>query len=263
MKTIAKLVWILPLFLMLSSCTKQNNKKNGWDELNLKRKVKSVTEVPYEAKEKNGKIIKGKRTGGFWDNCKYLFDSKGNKIEEYSYNLNGSLYDKTTFQYNTNGNIIKANIYNSDTILYRKTIYKYDANGKLIEELCGTSFGTLEGKVNYKYDYRGSMIEFNFKSLDGRLKSKATYKYNANGDVIKFCIFNSDGSNSKTSYKYDANGNKIEENCTSDGRKKIDKYKYREIYKYEYDKKGNWIRKITYRNNVLEKITERTIEYFE
>lgn len=34
-------------------------------------------------------------------------------------------------------------------------------------------------------------------------------------------------------------------------------------YKYEYDDKGNWVRKITYKNNEPQSITERSIVYYE
>lgn len=59
-------------------------------------------------------------------------------------------------------------------------------------------------------------------------------------------------------YKYNENGNKIEANLYSSDAVLYSK----ETFKYEYDKIGNWINKISFNNNEPIKITERVIEYY-
>ena len=58
-------------------------------------------------------------------------------------------------------------------------------------------------------------------------------------------------------YKYDDKGNQIESVYSSDD------YVSTTTYEYTYDSKGNWIKKIEFENGFPQKLTERTIEYYE
>ena len=73
-------------------------------------------------------------------------------------------------------------------------------------------------------------------------------------------MYNSDGSlRSKDTYKYDEKGNKIEENMYNSDGSLRSKY----TYKYEFDKQGNWIKKIEFKDGIPEYILERQYEYYD
>ena len=61
---------------------------------------------------------------------------------------------------------------------------------------------------------------------------KRIYNYNGNNDVVSMSFENTET-------------------------------KYEEIYKYEYDKYGNWIKKEKFEDNILQLITVRELEYFD
>ena len=110
-----------------------------------------------------------------------------------------------------------------------------------------------------KYDEKGNNIENNWYNSDGSLDSKWTYKYDEKGNNIEENRYNSDGSlYSKWTYKYDEKGNNIESNrYKSDG--SLDS---KWTYKYEFDKQGNWIKRIDFKDEIPEFILEREYEYY-
>ena len=155
---------------------KKSEKKNDLTEENLKGKVKSIKETPYEAVEKFGQIEKGDMLNTYFT-IFTIYNKKGNTIEENDYNSDGSLFSKFTYKYDEKGNIIEKNDYDSDGSLNYKTTYKYDEKGNMIEANFYNSDGSLSFKLTYKYDEKGNMIEATYYNSDGRLDSKTTYKY--------------------------------------------------------------------------------------
>jgi hypothetical protein len=95
------------------------------------------------------------------------------------------------------------------------------------------SYGNLIERRTYKYDDNGNEIEVVVYLPDGRIDSKWTNKFDDKGNEIEYKDYKSDGSI----------GNQ-------------------EIYKYEFDKEGNWIELSTFRNGALEFNVEREIKYF-
>ncbi len=91
----------------------------------------------------------------------------------------------------------------------------------------------MELKIKYKYDSKRNLIEINRYNFDGALIDKNTYKY-------------------------DDNGNKIEENnYGSDGT-----LESKSKYKYEFDKTGNWIKRLDFYFDKPISINERLIKYY-
>ena len=117
----------------------------------------------------------------------------------------------------------------------------------------------FESDLKKSYDEKGNIIEENSYNSDGRLYLKYTYKYDEKGNKIEQNSYNSDGRlETKWTYKYDKKGNKIEENgYISDGIL-YDKY----TFKYEFDKQGNWINRIDFRNAIPTNFVEREYEYY-
>ena len=248
--------------LCLVSCNqleKKTEKKNDLTEENLKGKVKSIKETPYDAIEKFGQLEKGDVSYSvFFPSSFTIYNEKGNKIEVNGYNPDGSLYSKTTYKYDEKGNKIEKNTYKYDGSLNYKTTYKYDEKGNKIEKNNYYYSGRLDSKTTYKYDEKGNNIEENIYYYDG-YGYKTTYKYDEKGNKIEKNIDGSvDRLGYKYTYKYDEKGNTIEQNIYYHGSRPAENYSY----KYEYDKNNNWTQEIEYFNTIPVYITERIIEYY-
>ena len=84
-----------------------------------------------------------------------------------------------------------------------------------------------------KYDDKENLIGYSKYNSAGVLDSRDSNKYDDKGNVIVWIWFNSDGS-----------------------------IHMKEIYKYEFDKIGNWLKKVTYENGKPKKMIERKITYY-
>jgi len=216
----------------------------------------------------------------------YSFDINGNKVRTIFFNSDGNLRRKLTYQYAKNGNLIKSSSFNKDGSLNYNLIYKYDenrnitsssyykpngnlsyeythkydANGNKKESFTYNSDRILWKQNTYKYDELGNEIECNWYKKDNTLDSKNIYKYNERGDIIETNSFNKNGSlKYRITYKFDLNGNEVESKFfNSDGSLKNHK-----VYKYNYDKNGNWIKRIEYNNSIAEFIEIREYQYYE
>lgn len=222
--------------------------KFGWWENKLKSKVKSIQSKDYVAVEKFGEAQKEKL-----DICrKDKFNEKGNIVQLTYLKENGSIEEKVTFKYSDKENKIEENDYDSIGNLLRKEIYIYYTNENKIQEWEYDSNGNLNGRFTYKYDDKGNVFEFYSYKDNGALNWKNTYRYDDKGYKIEENL-----DSDKYTFMNDDKGNEIETKLfKSDGR--ITKY----TFKYSYDKKSNWIKKITYKDDKLYLITEREIEYF-
>jgi len=222
--------------------TKPDRDKTDLEKENIAGKVKKVSEESFEArKSSSGNIEKGK--------------SKEVKKTEY---------DEKGFEKHPS---------------YAKI--KKDSNGRIIEEE-GYYGGSPASMMTYKYDSQGNMIQdtyYGYESGDGFMN---TYRHNDKGWVSEV-IPDGEGPFSPSQYEYDKEGNKVAEMSEGLGSGN-NKYKYDDrgnviewiygatirndqgnilTYKYEFDEKGNWIKKIEY-NDKKEPISliERTLEYY-
>lgn len=162
----------------LSASCNQSEKKNDLTEENLKGKVKSIKETPYEAVDKFGQIEKG---NVLYDNFIFpftIYDEKGNKIEENHYDSDGNLSSKDTYEYDENGNNIEKNNYDSDGRLGYKLIYKYNEKGNMIEKNNYDSNGRLDYKYTYEYDKNNNWTQ--------RIEYKNTIPHRITERIIEY-----------------------------------------------------------------------------
>ena len=115
---------------------------------------------------------------------------------------------------------------------------KFDDKGNEIESVSYVKWVVRKGKGlrwnwKYKYDDKGNRIESATYDVYGELMGKSKFKYDDKGNQIEWAYYDKDGE--------------------------LD---YTEIYELEYDSKGNWIKKITYKDDKPTFISEREIEYY-
>ena len=87
------------------------------------------------------------------------YDSNGNKVEDSSYDSEGSLNWKHISKYDSNGNMVEELSYYSDGKRNKKSIFKYDSNGNMVEGSGYDSEGSSSGKSVKKFDSNGNMVE--------------------------------------------------------------------------------------------------------
>jgi len=294
MKTLIT-IFILHFFVTGFFCNAQNfnTKKTDVQESGLLGKVKLLKQDKFMAQDKFGEIIQGKRFNGTGQVNLFLtkFDDKGNIVESNLYSEAGALIYKSIIKYNS-GNLIEHIHYSANDSLAGKTIAKCDSKRNIIESNSYQPDGKIVVRSNFKYDENSNRIEEISEQIDDGIKQRTSNKFDIKGNIIDsktesypkndsrgwFCISHetkkydvkgnnieivildcvNGAMNRKTIQKFDDKGNIIEENnYNADGRLM---YKY--IYKFDYDKKGNWIKKIDYKNEVPEYITIREIEYY-
>ncbi|MDP3445792.1 MAG: hypothetical protein Q8T08_23270 [Ignavibacteria bacterium] len=185
--------------------------------------------------------------------CKYNDNDKSK--ESITYNVNGEILDKTISKYDNKENLIEIDYYNSQGDLNAKTKYKYDKRGNNIEYVAYNSDGNLNFRQLYKYDTKSNVIEEISYDLNGNITGTTFYEYdNSNFKILDKHILPDGKIDSHQTFKYDKNGYIIEWNWNSLALK---------VYKYEYDKKSNWVKQISYLNEMPESICERKIEYYK
>lgn len=253
--------------LSLVSIGQLNIKKgaNDWNKLNLKGKVKSITE------KATGNLTYKDPSTGKVTSIKidettepYLFDKRGFKTKSI---IEGDPDMSKTFEYDEKERLIKDNIYTKKNLL-RYNTYNYDENGLLIEiksylhyretSIKDSNYrldlktiilndyngyrikdweydgDKIRGIVLYKNDSNGNVIERNIFTSEDKLRSKMNFVYDANQNLIEISIFSDGFISPKIIYEYDKKGNKILE--VKDGLKQV----------YRYDQYGNVIEYFVY-----------------
>jgi hypothetical protein len=283
-----KIILSLITAMVFASAYPQSVLKNDLQELHLKGKVKSMHESFYDAVDKSGEIVKGKKTAKDDDvetrvtfNDKgyktedarfdhhgipamvltYAYDDKSNRIEEARYNTVGTLVHKAKFayKYNDSGKVIeKDEVSDTSRLSKQSETYVYDAKGNLVEENWYITVGIVISKTTSKFDDKGNIIETAHYN-DRTPEMRVTYKMGNDGKLAEETWYNKGTKfNIMYTYKYDDKGNKSEMNWCKENGKSFKKW----TFKYVYDNNNNWTQEIQFKNDKPYKITERTLEYF-
>ncbi len=173
----------------------------------------------------------------------YLYDSRGNMIEEANWDPDGKPTDnsegwsKTTLKYDKKGNVIEQAFWDKNGepsefagsgLNYSKITYKYDKQGNVIEEVQynengapSFSFYSEAVKIVYQYDDDNNIIKKTYLDAKGKPcmchgHACSTYKYDYLGNEIECAYLDSNyqpckfGNYSKVTSKYDDIGNCME-----------------------------------------------------
>jgi YD repeat-containing protein len=250
-------ILIIPFFIF--SCVQNEELKssnsNGntdWKKYNLNGKVKSFRETKFLAVDNFSIIVNGKKSNHLF-NKEMLFNLDGYKIEKNDYMPDGTLASRTMYLYQNN-KLVEYNNYDSQGMPFGTGNYEYNADGQIVRLIDNTTDGRHNWTKAYQYDSKGNLVEVdNFKAADV-IDTKEKYTYGNNGHLIKSDLLKSDKVLSRSNHKYDEDGNLIELNYGDS-----DLYTFR----YSYDFKGNWVKKIVFENDNPSGILLREIEYFK
>jgi hypothetical protein len=166
------------------------------------------------------------------------------------------LPDVKFYKYDSRGNLIETNGYNNKDELVNKNVFSFDDRNRRIEWL-STSFHPEEhskpNKTTYTRYESGQVKDERFYLDEGAGfqpndnipggAHRTMYFYNEHGKIISTLRFKSnDAFAGMNITRYDRRGNEIEEiEYEANGNLKDKK-----VYKYKYDRLGNWVEQTTY-----------------
>lgn len=271
------------LILSMTSCSEGNVKGYAWEDNGLKGKVESVKTITFEAERRFDEIAKGDIDEVEF--CK--FDNKGKLLEVSQFNSDGEARDE--FFYTYDGDILRECKQYTFGKLDRTIIFVprkdnveevniYNAEGdKITQERREYSDDDLIAVKIYNIE-DNSIDSVSFAYENGRLKSQIyhasngsegftyyEYKQGKMFTSISKDKYSFDNTMWGTKHTYDPQTKAIiQEENGSYGEDGAFKAHNTTIYRYEYDKKGNWIKKISYKKDSRDplEIVEREIVYF-
>ncbi len=241
--------------------------RTGWEEDDLKNRVRALRVERVLWREVWGKWKEQKRE--LFSESSY--DTKGNRVELSIY-TNGYPM-KRVYSHDAKGNLAEVNYYEFGTRPFGKEEYIYNDTGQLVGKRVSNGI-----RVKYEYDSKGNKISETVEDLakdEGprlvALTDKTIYKYDEMGNLIEAAYFKSDGTKGTHSifkahkivheydgkgvqtgtFHYDSDGRLIQKWVRkSEGNKVSTEYtdssgmlKSKSVSAYEYDSRGNWIKR--------------------
>jgi len=260
--------------IFFSSCSDDADKK---DSPTANESVSSTPTNPGTAEQKRPDIVVQGLKGKVEVMSESFLPVEGSK----------KVLSKNVFKYDANGNMKELSNYKADGKINSTIRSTYDASGKLIKEETLLGNGTVDLVSAIKTDAKGNKIEQQDVRPMGNIlfNYKYYYKYDEKGQQTERIAYRGNGTFLfRYIFKYDDNGNKtewIQEGSDSSVVGKV-VYKYNEknnlaeeteyrgngsvkamyTYTYEFDKKGNWIRRKKMLDGKVAEIKERNIQYY-
>lgn len=232
--------------------------------MNLKGNVKSIKLFQYKAISKNGVIEKEKienLEGVAYINNQFFFNKKG-MIEEQREYISDKLKNKYLYFYDKDLNVTKKEYYNSLGELISKSNFEniHNSNGELIEEKEIMNGEQFKNNWTHRIFKNKNEITKN-EYLDSNIYRSYEYQYDDKGNIIQEISYNNDRTIFfKIMTSFDDNNNRIKDIVLDDKEGKISQTHY----KYpEFDTQNNWKRILIYKDDILTKLTEVKIEYFQ
>jgi len=275
-KTLTKEIW---LYDQKGNIVEYSSSKNGttdskkealYDENNKITDFKAfgskddlLRESSYKYDEK-GKLIEFKQDYVSYKYLiKYIYNTNNKIQEEQRLDEKGNIERKTVYKYDAKLNLSEKSEY-AGAVLSIKETFQYDASGKKIASLTYDGNNIVTFRSSAKYDINGKLSEQKDSYYsENKLYEMQLTKYYPNATVSERQTKTYDEAgveNSINTDKFDSNGNVTES-------VKIDvsdpKNPVKSIDKFEFDKAGNWTKRIKTFTGEQNKfvVTERKINY--
>lgn len=210
---------------------------------------------------------------------------QGNNLaQKITYNAQNNPTDKVAYIYDNKGNVIQEDIYMASEYVQYKAIYKYDKKNRKISEARYDKDSKKHFESTYEYEGDNLMKKYT-TNKKGELEYSEDYTYDKKGNVLTQTTYeNYEKSTTVDTYTYDEKGNKATWNVTKNGKlfmranftydthgnnTKTEVFDANGTlvdnreYVFEYDTKGNWTKKISKVKGVPQFIAEREISYIE
>jgi hypothetical protein len=205
--------------------------KSDAEDEGLKGKVKSIVSRRADLVAAEGKLTEGKLE----PSSSEYYNEQGNLTKRESYDWQGNPRDISVYGY----------IDGERASNYKSIRYEYDPPPMMLPPPpAGQPKPTYDprysSKYKYRYDDKGKMAEKLLYGNDGKLRLR--YVYNYNGNQKEELVYTAEGKlNQKYVSVIDDKGNETEETTFE---AKDDSIRSKYSYSYEFDTKGNWIKRI-------------------
>lgn len=275
--------YLFSLLVALSAALGSNAQNiTDWKKEKLKGKVKSFTLLENYRYKKDDKFTEW----GILYNKKYSFDNTGRYTEYTELTPKGDLSYKIKYVYNAKEKTATVSYFNKEEKPTTKQIWTYNNSGQLTQMQYYSKENKADWRYIYTYNTNGNRVMMESYKPDSTLYSKTTYTFDDKGNETGYLLQTKGYANSSEKYTWDNNGNKTEERWL-DGKNEItfrhvyvyddngnvideqvfkgqDKnFLSKATYKYEYDAKGNWIKRTKFSTDGIEfDIAERKIVYY-
>lgn len=266
---------------LLVSCTQE---KNDLEKYHLKGNVKSIMTKYFNAVEKFGEVAPGD-CYYYGDNELVCFNRDGFITEKTSYDCDGDIRNKRVYEYDSDNLLSNVTFYKVDWrhpngYLDSKEIHEYNEKRQLVQ-LIGYDSNGVE-KLKFIYEWDGKNIVKTMIYQNEMLSLVQVDEYNGNSKV-KSVVTDSDGKEiERLEYENNRLSKRVQEDYTAT-------YKYNDkglccatenarlssvyfsssegksfTYEYEYDQKGNWIKRTEKdsQTKIATIITIREITYY-
>ncbi|HLP14259.1 MAG TPA: hypothetical protein VK177_20170 [Flavobacteriales bacterium] len=212
----------------------------------------------------------------------FIHDGKGNLIEMTIYDNANNWLEKGNYTYDSLNRVI-ASLYQKNQGYYSHDKYVYNVKGDTSTEHCYRKDSSLSFMYKNFFDEKGNRLGYIWYDAQGAMLSRLLYTNNVKGKNTQSLLYNRNNELfSKIVYVYDEKQNNAEiyiykptasyhssqpqngdENIIYDGPSAPDFIlEEKKRYVYKYDKKGNWVTRIEYKNDVPVFFVERAIAYF-
>ena len=265
MRTISYITLLLILLLSFNASFGQK----------LKGKVKSYRDSYFGISETFGILSKGiKLEDSAYRDQYVVLNETGNVSQVTEYNHDESVYCTFKCKSDYKDNHVESMyvMFSQEARIDRKPFlietvnyhwgewcaisYRNDSTGLPAEEIIYDLMGRELFKIRIKRDAKGNPVEYH--NSNGTID---WYKYDIKGNRVEWITGTSNGAAIIRTYKYDVNGDVVEEQV--DDLYKANYHFYNEVYAfvYQYDKHGNWIKRIDYEQSLPKRMVQRTIDY--
>lgn len=227
--------------------------KSDLEDEGLKGKVKTVL---TENADLSGTWAVSKRK----PSSMTYFNEQGNRTKSVLYDYRGNPIDINVYGY----------IDGDRASNFKSIQYEYNPPPMVMPAPAGQAKPKYDSryayKYKYKYDDKGNLIEEQMYFNSGKLYLRYVYNYKDNHK--EELVYESDGTlNQKYVFTLDDKGNEIEEHIYET---KDNSVSNRYSYSYEFDSKGNWIKKTESKWTTKDRksqyepysVTYRTITYY-
>ena len=277
-------VFSILLLISLTGCA--TKKKTDLQNLALQGNVKQMIELQYLAVEKFGKVEKGDpyRTEG-WDvvmnfnergyyskityvdsygkdvgYTDYLYSDQNVLIAEQNYDSEGGFSDKNVYSYDEKKRVSQILMINSSDGLNGSSLVDYDDKDHSVTESTYNSRGKLLRKEVQIVDKNGLPVETKIYNEENNLVNYRKETFDKNGSRTELTVLSPEEEVlMKVFFKYDKKENLVlQEGVDETGQAFLPMR-----YEYEFDKQGNWTKRVEYVGDKPTFVLERQFEYYE
>jgi hypothetical protein len=195
----------------------------------------------------------------------HTYDAKGRETEISYRNAGGALTSRAVSVYDAQGRKAETTFYTAGGAVNHVETFEYDDGGKLIREFRRSPDGTIRSSSVYAYDDAGRLAELSLHKWDGTRYQRTVYTYDEKGRETEWVIYLPDESTAMgRKYVYDERGSVTESLRYGNG-----VLLSRETFTYEFDARGNWVKRRVVRETLKEgashtetDVNYRTITYY-